>query len=142
MLNGPPRTIHPLWSEHHRSTASGTLTSHCTLTRASGAGTTGPDGTWTPASRTTVYDGPCRVIVAQTISGEKVQPAAAAQQTSRRYMVSLLWDSAPVQVDDIVEITQSHDANLIGRRLRVSSIDYASEQWQRDLVCWEVEAIT
>jgi len=132
------RVIHPRWSERHRPTASGTLTSTCVITRRTGAGTTGPTGTFTPAAAATIYTGPCRVVVAQNTS-ERLLVRGDAEETHRRYQVSIRYDADDLQVGDLVTITAAVDPHLAGKGLRVIDVRYGSEQWERDLICDELE---
>jgi hypothetical protein len=62
-----------------------------------------------------------------------------AQETRHRYQVSLLWDAAQVEIGDLVSVTGSVDLALAGKRLRVTDVQYGSEQWQRDLMCDQLE---
>lgn len=129
--------IHPRWSEHHRPTATGTMTADCVMTREGTGGTTGPDGTWTPAPTTTLYTGPCRIVALPTT--ERIEVVGDAQETTRRYQVSVEYDVAEVAIRDLVRITAAKDAHLVGKQFRVIDIRYGSEQWQRDLIAEEVE---
>jgi hypothetical protein len=132
MSLGPPhdQVVHPRWSEHHRPTTSSTLTADCDVTRQDGHGVTGPAGVFTPSAATVVYTGPCRI---QALTSRSARPVVVgeAQETRHRYQVSLLWDAAQVQIGDLVTVT--------GKRLRVTDIQYGSEQWQRDLACDQLE---
>lgn len=129
--------IHPRWSDHHRPTATGTMTADCVITRKGGAGTTGPDGTWTPDPATTLYDGVCRIVALPT--NERIEVVGEEQVTSRRYQVSVEHDIGEVFLGDLVSITASKDQGLVGKKLRVIDVQFGSEQWQRDLIAEEVE---
>lgn len=130
------RVIHPRWSQHHRPTALGTMTATCTVIRVEGEGSSDPDGTWHPPLPTDVYTGPCRVQGLPV--NERLLVVGERQETHRRYQVSLRHDTAP-QIDDLVTITASVDTGLVGKTLRVIDVQYGSEQWQRDLICDELE---
>lgn len=131
------RVIHPDWSQHHRPTATGTLTAECTVTRKGGGGTTDPDGTWNPDPATTLYTGPCRVLALPT--NERLMVIGDTQETLRRYQVSLRHDVDDVGIGDLVHITAAKDQGLVGKQLRVVDISYGSEEWQRDLIADELE---
>lgn len=130
--------FHPDWSAHHRPTATTAMTATCRITRNAGDGTTGPDGTWTPASPTTVYTGPCRVT-SPPFSREEVIPSGATQVTQRRYGVFIEWDADEIHIGDQVEILTAKDPLMPGKIFRVVDVAYTSEQWQRNLACEEVE---
>jgi hypothetical protein len=131
------RVVLPRWSQHHRPTASGTMTGACRITRITGEGTTGPDGTWTPPDETTVYTGPCRVVAAtndgQYLTGEQTQ------LTRRDYDVAVEWDAAVVAIGDTVTVTSARDPRLTGMQFRVQDVRHGTEQWQRNLLCEEIE---
>lgn len=141
MALGPYRTIHPRWSEHHRPTATGTQTGECAITRADGAGATGADGTWTPPERTTIYTGTCRILVTQIIGGEQHQQPAGAQQTTRRYNVTIDHAATLPAIGDAIEITKAADVAFVGKSLRVVDVQHGTEQWQRVLIAVDTEAI-
>lgn len=133
--------FHPRWSAHHRPTATTAMTATCVIRRHTSDGTTGSDGTWTPDDPATIYTGPCRVT-SPPFARERVVPAGEAQQTERRYGVFVEWDADEFQVNDEVEILTARDPLLAGKIFRVVDIAYTSEQWQRNLACEEVEAVT
>lgn len=80
----------------------------------------------TPGSETTLYSGQCR-LKAQRIPrdvevGEELQAVA-------RYELALPFDAVPtgpLRLGDVVTMTASGDARLIGQVLRVMAIDYGS----------------
>ena len=131
------RVIHPGWSPRNRPTATGTMTGACRITRISGDSTVGPDGTWTPPAAATVYTGPCRVVAAtndgQWLTGEQTQ------LTRREYDVAIEWDAAIIEVGDTVTITRARDPRLSGMQFRVQDVRHGTEQWQRNLLCEEIE---
>jgi hypothetical protein len=129
------RVIPARWSEHHRPTATGGMTARCVITRAGGEGTTGSDGTWTPAADTQIYLGPCRLQALTT--NERIEVAGETQDTVRRYLVAVEHDTARAEIGDKVEITEAVDAQAVGMTLRVVDVRYGSEQWQRDLIAEE-----
>lgn len=129
--------IHPRWSEHHRPTATGTMTGECIVTRQATAGTTDAGGRFTSGSATTIYTGVCRVT--PLIRPARVEVVGEAQETHRHYQVAVRYDTPEVQIGDLVDITIAVDAGLAGRKLRVIDVTYGTEQWQRDLLCDELE---
>lgn len=131
------QVIHPRWSDHHRPTATGTMTAECVITDRPRAGTTAADGTWTPATPATLYTGPCRVLAVTT--HERVLVVGETQDTRRRYLVSVRYDAAEIAIGALVEITKAKDALLVGKKLRVADVALGSEQWERDLTCLEME---
>lgn len=132
------QVFHPRWSEHHRPTATASMDAECIITRASGTGTTSENGTYTPATRTTIYTGVCRVVA--IIRPARVEVAGEAQETHRHYQVGVRYDCPDLLVDDLVQITVAADAALTGKQLRVIDVTYGSEQWQRNVLCDEREA--
>jgi hypothetical protein len=132
------RVIPDGWSQHHRPTATATMTATCTITRTTGDGTTGPDGTWTPGTTSSVYDGPCRVTALQR--PERLLVVGEDAVRERRYDVAVRYDTNEVHVDDVLQVTKSKDAGLVGLQFRVVDVRYDSEQWERILGCEEIEA--
>lgn len=129
--------FHPRWSQHHRPTATTGMTATCVIRRRTGDGTTGSDGTWTPADPATVYTGPCRLQALTT--NERIEVAGDTQDTVRRYLVAITWDADAPQVGDEVEITQAVDPHAAGMTLRVVDVRFGSQQWQRDLIAEQVD---
>lgn len=131
------RVISSRWSEHHRPTATGTMTATCEITRRGTGGTTDADGTYTPGGPSTLYTGPCRVQA--LASRQEVVVVGEAQETEHRYLVTIEFDAAEVRIGDLVKVTAAKDAGLVGRQLRVSDMAHGSEVWERDLFCKELE---
>lgn len=131
--------FHPQWNEHHRPTATASMDAACIITRPAGTGTTDADGTYTPDPGTTIYTGVCRIVPVH-LTQEQIALAGETQETHRHYQVGVRYDVPEVLVGDLVDITMSGDTGLVGKRFRVTDIAYASEQWQRDLICNEREA--
>lgn len=130
--------IPPGWSAHHRPTATTAMTAECTITRATGSGTTGADGTFTPAASTTVYEGPCRVVPRATDEGRH-RTVGEQQVTPRRYDVGIEYDTDTIRLGDTVTFTAAQDAGLVGLTARVIDVSYSSEQWQRQLFAQEIQ---
>jgi ribulose 1,5-bisphosphate carboxylase large subunit-like protein len=131
------RVVPARWSEHHRPTATGTMSAACSITRRATGGTTDTAGNYTPAAPSTIYTGPCRVQSLRT--RREVIVIGEAQESQHRYLVTIKFDTADIHVGDLVGITSSVDAGLIGRQLRVTDMNLGSEQWERDLTCDELE---
>ncbi|WP_053625785.1 DUF6093 family protein [Streptomyces sp. WM6349] len=85
-------------------------------------------GTDSPSPATVLYSGPARVKPAAQSRGEEVE-AGEANVTLREYTVSLPWDTTVSQlpaVGDLVDISASPDARMVGRRLWVTGLQYSS----------------
>jgi hypothetical protein len=138
------RVIHPRWSEHHLPTATAAFTGRCVITRASGTGSTGEDGTWTPSpdSDPPVYSGRCRAVGLGTDQG-RFRVSGDAQETPRRYAVSIEYNTARILIGDTITFTEAQDdeedAGLVGLQFRVVDVAYGTEQWQRDLLAEEIQ---
>ncbi|MER6575825.1 DUF6093 family protein [Nonomuraea sp. NPDC001023] len=128
--------IHPRWSEHHRPTATGTQTATCTITRTgAGEGTTDADGTWHPPAAATIYSGSCRVSSRSARSGVIWHVTGDEKIAEYDYIVAVEWDAAEVLEHDMVEFDSAADPLLPGKELVVIGVAYASEQWERILMC-------
>jgi hypothetical protein len=128
--------IHPRFSEHNRPTATGTQTGHVTITRSgTGSGALNPDGSYTPPAASVIYSGPCRI--APRPASERVAVVGDQRVTIREYALAIEWDAAEVHVDDIATVDDATDPGLVGKRLRVSDVKYATEQWERILMAVE-----
>lgn len=131
--------IHVRWSEHHRPTATSTMTAECVITRAAAVGTTADDGTWSPPARATVYAGACRIVP----SPARTELAAVIGERRiiyRHYEIQIRYDTAEIHTGDVLEVTAAIDAGLVGLTLRIADATYSSEQWSRVLVATEFEA--
>ncbi|MGH3375987.1 MAG: DUF6093 family protein [Actinoallomurus sp.] len=131
--------FHPHWNDHHRPTATAAMDAECIISRATGTGTTAADGTYTPAARTTIYTGVCRVVAPPLIN-EGIKVAGEAQETHRHYQVGVRYDCPELLINDLIELTVAVDAGLAGKKFRVVDLLYGSEQWQRNVLCDEREA--
>ena len=129
--------IHARWSEHHRPVATGTHTATCTITRDTGIATGTLDGDnvyHPPAGATTVYTGGCRVIV-HSVTGAHHLVVGEQQVATTDYEIAIDWDAPEVLEHDIVTITDAEDPGLVGKQLQVNDIRYASETFERVLIC-------
>ncbi|MGW6703610.1 DUF6093 family protein [Streptomyces sp. NPDC054956] len=85
-------------------------------------------GTDTPAPATVMYTGPARVKPAAQSRGEEVD-AGEANVTLREYTVSVPWDTTVNQlpaVGDLIDVSASPDARMVGRRLWVTGLQFSS----------------
>ncbi|MER7213211.1 DUF6093 family protein [Streptosporangium sp. NPDC000239] len=126
--------IHPLWSQHHRPTATATQTSTCLITRLAGEGTLDAAGVWHPPTSTEVYRGPCRIAPPGPVSN----PVVGDQRVGLTdYQVMVRWDTPEILEGDIVEVLTAADPLLPGRLLQVTDTvgGGASQQWERVLTC-------
>ncbi|MFJ9612662.1 DUF6093 family protein [Streptomyces noursei] len=110
------------------------MTDRCRIEHSAGTDTT--DDGQDIEQITTVYEGRCRV-----------RPAAQAATTDRTgtvivetwsYTVSVPLSVAGVRTGDAIQILASDDPALVGRRLRVKSIDRGTQITARRLACEEV----
>jgi hypothetical protein len=129
------RVIHPRFSEHHRPTATSAMAATVTITRPTGGGTTGPDGTWTSAAATAVYAGPARISPRPTDQRHIV--VGERRIVLRDYVVAVRWDAAQVDVDDLVTVGTADDPRLPGTALRVKDVQMGDQEWERILICEE-----
>lgn len=85
-------------------------------------------GTDSPAAAMVIYSGPARVKPAAQSRGEEVD-AGEVNVTLREYTVSVPWatevDNLPA-VGDLIDVTASPDARMVGLRLWVTGIQYSS----------------
>jgi hypothetical protein len=85
-------------------------------------------GTDTPGPATTLYSGPARVKPSAQSRGEEVN-AGEVNTTLREYTVSLPWDTVPAQppaVGDLIDVSASPDARMVGLRLWVTGVSFSS----------------
>lgn len=96
-----------------------TMTDTCTITRA-GEPVYNPATLAYTASSTTVYSGKCRVKPS-ALSGNTTVQAGEERVALWPYAVSVPVSVTDVELDDLVTVTASADASLVGRVLRVRS---------------------
>ncbi|MFD5509022.1 DUF6093 family protein [Streptomyces sp. NPDC127051] len=85
-------------------------------------------GTDTPAAATIIYSGPARVKPAAQSRGEEVD-AGETNVTLLEYTVSLPWDTTVAHlpaVGDLMDVSASPDARMVGLRLWVTGLQYSS----------------
>lgn len=99
-----------------------------TLYRPGSDGFDWDTGTDSPGAATVIYSGPARVKPAAQSRGEEVD-AGEANVTLREYTVSVPWDTAVSQlpaVGDLMDVSVSQDARMVGLRLWVTGLQYSS----------------
>lgn len=111
------------------------MTDACTITRSGGAPVfDSTTGTYTDPAATTVYSGKCRVKPANLTS--RTVQAGEQQVALWPYSVSMPLSALP-ELDDVVTVTASVDASLVGRTLRVRSVARGTFLTARRLDCEE-----
>ncbi|TDD37890.1 hypothetical protein E1287_07485 [Actinomadura sp. KC06] len=108
------RVFPPDWSQHHRPTATDTMTGQCTITRGG----------------TQIYAGACRVIAD---GSNEVAMIGDQKLLVVRYLVTVRYDTNTVEPGDVVTVTAAVDGGLVGRELIVKQVRYGTQQWERDL---------
>lgn len=85
-------------------------------------------GTTAPASATAIYSGQARVKPAAQV-GEEAE-AGEQNVTLRDYVVSLPWSTPPPasrpRPGDVIDVSASPDARMVGLRLWVTGVQYSS----------------
>src|SRR5687768_11558344 len=105
----------------------------CTITRASGEPVFDENtGRYTDPEPDTVYSGACRIAPLgtqdrATIFGDKAVDLVA-------YQGSFPYDAPLFEKDDRVEVTESADAQLVGRALEVHGFEVKSLQTKRRVI--------
>lgn len=93
----------------------------CTITRSGGEPVfDDTTGTYTTPAASTVYSGKCRVKPS-ALSGNTTVQAGEERVALWPYAVSVPVSVVDVELDDLVTVTASADASLVGRVLRVRS---------------------
>lgn len=122
------------WDDHHRPVATATMTATCIVGPSSPGALDPVTLQYGAPTIEALYTGSCRV---QQLRGEAQNTQSGGQSvTSLTYLVAIEYDADPgIEVDHVVHVTDSVDAALVGRKLRVREVRYGSNQWQRDLFC-------
>jgi hypothetical protein len=124
--------VHPRMLAAVRAVHTGAM-----IARPTGETVVSDDGlTVTTAPPAVRYAGPCRVM--PFADGARVREVADRPVTLRVYRVFVPWDAGPVEVDDVVDVTDSQDPDLPGRVLRVMDSPGATLEAERALLCEEV----
>ena len=85
-------------------------------------------GTDTPTAPTVIYSGPARVKPSAQSRGEEVN-AGEVNTTLREHTVSVPWDTTVSElpaVGDLIDVSASPDARMVGMRLWVTGLQYSS----------------
>lgn len=85
-------------------------------------------GTDAPAPATSLYTGRARVKPVAQSRGEEVD-AGEVNATLKGYVVSLPWDTVVGErpaVGDVIDVTASPDARMVGLRLWVTGVAFSS----------------
>jgi hypothetical protein len=118
-----------------RAFLTGSLVDACTIQHPTGSSTNLTTGDVTP-TYATVYTGPCKIQGGMSASGRDVAEAHLAVLSP---FVHVPIAVTGVVEGDVVTITASaHDAELVGRVLRVDGPDHKSFATARRLQCTEV----
>lgn len=126
--------------ERARESAEALMSDECTVVRPSGSVTDPATGEVKPAS-TQVYSGRCKVQTSGGLASENVERSAAQAMGA----VSLVWSlyvhfpygTPGLRAGDVVEVTESANPLLVGRRLRLVSPQ--SEKTHATACRWNVK---
>lgn len=107
-----------------RRNAESLMVDRCTVSRP-GESTTDPDTGLTATTVRRVYQGRCKVQTSGGLASEQTEGSAAQAMGA----VSLVWSmyihfpygTAGLRAGDVVEVTESANPLLVGRRLRLVS---------------------
>lgn len=131
------RVIHPRWSSHHQPVADGGMTAVVAISvPGTGPGTfDDATGYTTPPTRVTIYTGAARIQADFRPSDAEL----GEQDTSvQRYLVAVHAGVNDIPYGAQVRVTAApNDGQLVGRRFFVQSVTFASERFERDLICTE-----
>lgn len=122
-----------------RRAAEALMVDACTITHRTGVGVLNETTGQVARTSTTVYTGPCRVQSPQA----QPQQAEVADRaaTTQPLVVSIPVAAAGVLVGAAVQITASAlDAELVGRRFRVTGVHHKTHATARRLQVEEVTA--
>ena len=89
-------------------------------------------GTRPVVKATPYYTGPCRV---QQQKQPQVGATGDQRISSHDYLVTIPADVTAVAVGHVGVVTESSDASLVGRALKVTDVMRGSLIWERDLIC-------
>ena len=105
------------------------MRSECTVERAA-------DGEYDPETMTwsntpdSVYEGTCQVRPAGLVGGDQNQ--GDNETRVLEYTIKFIADTA-VEVGDVVTVTSSKDAGMVGRVFRIT--DVPADEWQINRKC-------
>lgn len=118
--------------------AEATMTDSCTINAAEGARVYDPGtDSYVNAAGAQRYSGKCRVRM-PNVMGEQTPQFAGREVTLQFAVVSVPVSVSGVQVNDVVTITASEDAELVGRTYTVVGLHHQSHATARRLRCEEV----
>lgn len=111
------------------------MRSECTVERAT-AGSYDPETmTWSNTPET-VYQGICQVRPGGLQGGDENQ--GDDETRSLTYTIKVIADT-PVQTGDVVTVTSSKDAGMVGRVFRIT--DVPADEWQINRKCSAEEVV-
>lgn len=123
-----------------RANAEGLMTDQCTVTRPDES-TTDPDTGLPNTGTEQVYEGKCKVQTSGGLASEQTEGSAAQNMGA----VSLVWSlyvhfpygTPGLRAGDVVEVTESANPLLVGRRFRLVSPQ--SEKTHATACRWNVK---
>ena len=121
-----------------RDTSDTAMTDTGTITRPGADTFDASTGLITAGASTTIYTGSMRVRPAAA-SGAGETQFGEEQVTLSRYVVTVPYDTTSVRIDDVVTVTDSDDADLIARTLRVAAIPLGTFMLDKRFACEVVE---
>lgn len=106
----------------------------CVITRPSGQAPVYDPAThdYTPPAAVQVYEGSCNIVPLQSFA--VVDEQASERVHMQMHSVRLPYDSPEMRVGDLIEVTDSLDAELVGRTLVVREVPYSDYLVSRRLV--------
>jgi hypothetical protein len=120
-----------------RDTSDTALADTGTITRPGADTFDAGTGLITAGASTTIYTGSMRVRPTSLIGSE---PQFGEEQvTLSRYVVTVPYDTTSVRIDDVVTVTESDDADLVERTLRVTVIPLGTFMLDKRFTCEVVE---
>lgn len=123
-----------------RRDAEDLMTDQCVVTRP-GDTTTDPDTGLPDTGKEQVYEGSCKVQTGGGLASEQTEGSAAQAMGAVSFVWSLYvhfpYDTSGLRAGDVVEVTESANPLLIGRRLRLVSPQ--SEKTHATACRWNVK---
>jgi hypothetical protein len=86
-----------------------------------------------------VYSGACHLRKSNDPLGGTDRISAHKNITVRNYQLEIPWNATPLQVNDVVTVTSSDDAHLVGRKLRVTKVHQNSTLIVRRMTVEDVD---
>jgi hypothetical protein len=112
------------------------MTDTATITRGA-VPTFDPNTGLETGSATTVHSGPCMVKMPTAVEVERL--FGEEQVTATRFIAVFPHDVTGVQVDDVVTVTDSEDADLLAVQLKVVAVPRRSHTLYKGFGCEVVE---